>query len=432
MGNTASTPFELCVADILSRDDYSIPADPFFQETAVKSYNKDIPIVPSAVARPSSTEQVSQLVACAVQYDVKVQAGGGGHSYANYCIGGEDGALVVDLENFQKFEIDESTWLATVGGGTLLGDLTERMHDNGGRAMAHGTCPQVGIGGHATIGGLGPTSRQWGAALDHIKEVEVVLANSTVVRASDNENQDLFFAVKGAAAGFGIVTEFVVETHPEPGEMVEYSYTFALGKHADMASTFAKWQEIVSDPDFSRKMATKAIVLEGMMIVTGTFFGSQAEYDELDFEGRLTGDATDVAVGVLDDWLGAVGDWAETEGLQLVGGIPSSFYSKSLAFTPDSLIPQEGIDKLFSYFDTADKDTLLWFAIFDLAGGAINDIPANATAYGHRDTLFYLQTYGIGLDGLHNNTRTFIEQINVIIEESLPDVDFGAYAGYVE
>lgn len=143
MGNTASTPFELCVADILSRDDYSIPADTFFQETAVKNYNKDIPIVPSAVARPSSTEQVSKLVACAVQYDVKVQARGGGHSYANYCIGGEDGALVVDLEYFQKFEIDESTWLATVGGGTLLGDLTERMHDNGGRAMAHGTCPQV-------------------------------------------------------------------------------------------------------------------------------------------------------------------------------------------------------------------------------------------------------------------------------------------------
>lgn len=45
---------------------------------------------------------------------------------------------------------------------------------------------------------------------------------------------------------------------------------------------------------------------------------------------------------------------------------------------------------------------------------------------------FYLQTYGIGLDGLHNNTRTFIEQINVIIEDSLPDVEFGAYAGYVE
>jgi len=68
-------------------------------------------------------------------------------------------------------------------------------------------------------------------------------------------------------------------------------------------------------------MATKVIVLEGGMLITGTFFGSQAEYDELDFEGRLTGNATDVAIVVLDDWLGAVGDWFEKEALQLVGGI---------------------------------------------------------------------------------------------------------------
>ena len=80
--------------------------------------------------------------------------------------------------------MNRDTWRATVGGGTLLGDLTQRMHDAGNRAMAHGVCPQVGIGGHATIGGLGPSSRLWGAALDHIEEAEVVLADSSIVRAS--------------------------------------------------------------------------------------------------------------------------------------------------------------------------------------------------------------------------------------------------------
>lgn len=52
--------------------------------------------------------------------------------------------------------MDESTWQTTVGGGTLLEDVTKRLHETGNRAMAHGTCPQVGIGGHATIGSLGP------------------------------------------------------------------------------------------------------------------------------------------------------------------------------------------------------------------------------------------------------------------------------------
>jgi FAD/FMN-containing dehydrogenase len=103
------------------------------------------------------------------------------------------------MVNFKQFTMDNTTYKATVGSGVLLGDLTKLMHDNGNRAMAHGTCPQVGIGGHATIGGLGPLSRQWGAALDHIMEVEVVLANSSIVRASDTQNQDLFFVSRISA-----------------------------------------------------------------------------------------------------------------------------------------------------------------------------------------------------------------------------------------
>ena len=109
---------------------------------------------------------------------------------------------MVDLKNFQQFSIDKNTWQATIGGGTLLRDVTKKLHENGNRAMAHGTCPQVGIGGHATIGGLGPTSRMWGSALDHVQEVEVVLANSSIVRASEKQNSDVFFALKGAGARY--------------------------------------------------------------------------------------------------------------------------------------------------------------------------------------------------------------------------------------
>jgi FAD/FMN-containing dehydrogenase len=133
-------------------------------------------------------------------------------------IGGQDNSIVVDLKNFQQFSMEKTSWQATIGGGTLLGDVTKRLHDNGKRAMAHGTCPQVGIGGHATIGGLGPSSRMWGSALDHVEEVEVVLANSSIVRASDTQNQDIFWALKGAGASFGIITEFKV-THLSPSSI---------------------------------------------------------------------------------------------------------------------------------------------------------------------------------------------------------------------
>jgi FAD/FMN-containing dehydrogenase len=113
----------------------------------INAYNLDYPVHPAAIVRPKTVEQVSAAVKCAVKAGVKVQPRSGGHSFANYCLGGVDGALVVDLVHFQKFEMDTTTWQATIGGGTLLGDVTKRLHDAGGRAIAHGTCPQVGIGG---------------------------------------------------------------------------------------------------------------------------------------------------------------------------------------------------------------------------------------------------------------------------------------------
>src|SRR5271156_5767926 len=142
------------------------------------------------------------------------------------------------MKNFQQFSMDKSTWIATIGAGTLLDDVTNRLYNAGGRAIAHGVCPQVGAGGHLTIGGFGPMSRMWGTALDHVIAVQVVLADSSIVRASATEHPDVFFAIKGAAAGFGVVTEFTVRTHPSPGQAVRYSYTLELGSFQSMAQTF--------------------------------------------------------------------------------------------------------------------------------------------------------------------------------------------------
>ena len=222
MGNAPSTsgPLQTCLNSIFANNSgaVSYPSDPLYQLDAVKEYNTAIPITPAAVVRPSTAEEVSRVVQCAVASSLKVQARSGGHSYANYClgqsaylpkispipasaqpsthnahIGGQSGALVIDMANFQYFSMNTTNWYATFGSGTLLGDLTQRLYDNGGRAIAHGVCPQVGTGGHLTIGGLGPLSRQYGTALDHIEEVEVVLANGTIARANLSQNQDIFF-----------------------------------------------------------------------------------------------------------------------------------------------------------------------------------------------------------------------------------------------
>lgn len=342
-----------------------------------------------------------------------------------------DGAVVIDLKHFQQFSMDRTTWRAKVGGGTLLGDLTKRMHDAGNRAMAHGTCPQVGIGGHATIGGLGPSSRMWGAALDHVEEVEVILADSSIVRASATQHPDVFWAIKGAGASFGIVTEFVCRTEPEPGEAVQFSFSFTSGSYASRAETFKTWQKFVSDPSLTRKFASEAIILGAGLLISGTYFGSKAEYDALELETRFPGN--DSRAIIFKDWLGLVANWAEEVALRLVGGVPAPLYTKSLTFNGADLIPDEVIDKIFTYVENVDKGTSIWFIIFDLAGGAVNDIAQNATSYAHRDALFYLQSYAVDLNGVSDTTKKFLRGVNDTITNGMPhSEDFGAYPGYVD
>lgn len=80
-------------------------------------------------------------------------------AYSNFGLGGQDGELMIDMTNFKNFSMDTKTWQATFGAGYKLGELDDQLHKNGGRAMAHGTCPGVGAGGHATIVGSSSWNR---------------------------------------------------------------------------------------------------------------------------------------------------------------------------------------------------------------------------------------------------------------------------------
>lgn len=113
-------------------------------------------------------------------------------------------------------------------------------------------------------------------------EAEVVLANSSIVTASDMQIPDVFFAIKGAASGFGIVTEFQVCTGPEPGTAVKYEYTPKVESTKERASLFKKWQAYVSNPNLTRKLASTLTVLEHSIVITGTFFGTEEDDNALD------------------------------------------------------------------------------------------------------------------------------------------------------
>lgn len=156
------------------------------------AYNVRLPVTPAVVVVPEVDTQLGDAVACAGQNDIHVQARSGGHSYASYGLGGTDGAMIVDLQNFNNVTMESDDGVF-VGGGVRLGNMAQTIYDAGKRAIGHGTCPGVGIGGHATHGGFGFSSRTFGLALDQITALDVVLANGTVTTATSENNPDLYW-----------------------------------------------------------------------------------------------------------------------------------------------------------------------------------------------------------------------------------------------
>jgi FAD/FMN-containing dehydrogenase len=113
----------------------------------VHVYNLRLPCIPRVIVKARTSQLVSAAVRVANQFDLKVQARSGGHNYANYGLGGVDGHLIVDLKYMDGFNMDRTTWQASVGPGVILKELCQLLHDNGGRVIPHGTCPNVAIGG---------------------------------------------------------------------------------------------------------------------------------------------------------------------------------------------------------------------------------------------------------------------------------------------
>ena len=208
---------------------------------------------PEAIVYPRDVAQVSHIVTCAAKNgNIAVSARSGGHSFSGYGSGGQDGAVIVDLKHIADIQLNSQQGWADVGPGARLGDVVKAMWHDGKRAMPHGTCAAVGIGGHALCGGFGPSSRKWGMTIDSIVEADVVLADGSVVTTNKQSNPELLWALKGAGHFFGIVTRFRFETKDasSPMTFLEYKWTKSLTGPSDLVKIINAIQKWVSAPDF--------------------------------------------------------------------------------------------------------------------------------------------------------------------------------------
>lgn len=146
--------------------------------------------------------------------------------------------------------------------------------------MAHGTCPYVGIGGHAGQGGFGLPSRAWGLLADQVQSIEIVTADGSILNASSSENSDLFWAATGAGSSFGIITSFTTVTH-EALDSVAFSYTFANYGASEASKGLQAWQKFANDPSnpLDVSLGLQAHVAPGDS-PTGVVFSVSGQYCE--------------------------------------------------------------------------------------------------------------------------------------------------------
>ncbi|KAI1867447.1 hypothetical protein JX265_007249 [Neoarthrinium moseri] len=400
----------------------------------VAPFNNRVPFTPAAIAVPTTVAHVQAAVSCAVKTGLKVSPKGGGHSYASFGIGGEDGHLMIELDRMYAVTVDSTTNIATIQAGARLGHVFTALYAQGKRAISHGTCPGVGIAGHALHGGFGFSSHTHGLALDWIVGATVVLANGTVVNTSETENPDLLYALKGAGSSFGVVTSFKFNTFAAPSQVTVFNSQLGWGSASAAASGWTKIQDYAQNT-MPAEMNFRLFVNSYGTNLQGLYFGSPSQLQSA-IQPLMSSLGASLSQSRQTDWPGgfAAYDNGDPVDVSHPYNMHETFYSKSLA---TSALPAAAMTAATNYwFSTARSQSRDWYLIIDMHGGKYGAIPAvaaNATSYQPRDKLFLYEFYDrVNFGSYPSNGFSFLDGWVNAFTSNLKPEQWGMYINYAD
>ncbi len=331
---------------------------------------------PALIARCEGASDVSAAILHARAEGLEVGIKCGGHNVLGHSV--PDGGLMVDLSPMSAVTVDPTTRRATVQGGALLRFL-DRASQAHGLATTAGNVSHTGVGGLTLGGGMGWLARQAGLACDNVEAYTLVTADGDIVRATAEENPDLYWGLRGGGGNFGVVTEFTFRLHPIVGRALVVELAFPA---AEALEPMRRWRDMLPDAPRPATLTADAITVNGrpMVAIGFVWVGDPDDARAYLPAMRDIGQAADASVVEMSYLeLQTIGDANHHHGKRRYA---NGHYLRELTDT--------AIDAFMSRGVGAD-DGVDWSRVagggFQAYGGAIGDVSNEDSAFSHRDTL---------------------------------------------
>lgn len=338
---------------------------------------------PGLVLRPRDSEQVAEALAFAARHrELPLGVRSAGHGISGRST--NRGGLVIDLAAMNEVTVlDRASRTVRTGPGATWKQVAQTIGPHGW-AITSGDHGGVGVGGLATAGGIGLLGRRQGLTIDRLTAVEMVLPNGEMVRASEHENPDLFWGVRGAGANLGVVTAFELRA----GAVDQVGWAQLAFVVDDLAEALVTFGEV----------ATAAPREVTLFLVTGPRQGGNyvvqlyGVVDSPDPDTIIEGLNPFVRIGALAQQQVALATYTDVIGMAADVG-PGGHHGFGEPTARSAFLREVTPEAARAAADLIDGGAVHFFQLRTM-GGAIADVPADATAFGHRDAAFSVAAMG--------------------------------------
>lgn len=244
------------------------PGDPGYDE-ARSVWNAMVDRRPRWIVRCADAADVAAAVRFATRHDLELGVRCGGHGIVGHAV--PDEGLMIDLRPMGAVHVDAGARRARVQGGALLGAL-DRAAQEHGLATTAGNVSHTGVGGLTLGGGMGWLARRHGLACDNVVSFEVVTAEGETIRVDADSHPALYWGLRGGGGNFGVVTEFEFALHPEPGQALSVEFRFPLSA---AGAPMRRWRDAAAWAD--RRATWNATIAGGTVSLGFVWVGDPVE-----------------------------------------------------------------------------------------------------------------------------------------------------------